>query len=129
MKLSYIRRVLNLIWLGRSCIFRVCGDVVGVLCSQNVRLKFKAFDVEYGNSGCPYDKLKVYDGHSTRDTLIGTYCGSRLPADIVSTGRALHVTFTTDRTVTKPGFHFKMYLGKTLFLVHGNRESDVNIKY
>ncbi|XP_048237900.1 cubilin-like isoform X1 [Haliotis rufescens] len=60
-------------------------------------------DIETG-SACSYDALKIYDGISTQDPLIGTYCGSAPPPIIKGLSNALYVTFTTDSSVTRPGF-------------------------
>ena len=84
------------------------------------------FDLEYGRRSCPYDKLKVYDGSSARGTLRGTYCGSRTPKDIISKGKEMFVTFTTDRSVKKRGFKIDFSVGETIFPVHLNPECDVN---
>ena len=44
------------------------------------------------------DKFELYDGQSTADPpLLTNYCGSELPAPLVTTGRHLHAYFTSNR--------------------------------
>ena len=85
------------------------------MCSQNIRLHFLKFDIEDGSSLCPRDNLKVYDGHNSSGTLRGTYCGSTIPADIVSKGTEMFVTFRTDHKIVKSGFQIRFSVGKHIF--------------
>ena len=66
---------------------------------------FVNFDVE-DESDCNYDYLKIYDGNSTDDLLIGTYCGTESPGEIISTSNdgALTFEFHSDYSVTRPGW-------------------------
>ena len=109
-------------WGFISCIFTACDYIIGVLCSQTLRLHFVKFDLEYGRSSCPFDKLKVYDGSNSRGALRGTYCGTKTPDDILSKGKEMFVTFTTDLSVKKSGFEIRFSVGKTIFPVHVNQE-------
>jgi PKD repeat protein len=43
-----------------------------------VTIDFQFFDVEY-ETNCSYDYLEIYDGNSTNNALIGTYCGTNSP--------------------------------------------------
>jgi len=95
-------------------IYQMCVHT-GVLCSQHLRLHFKKFDLEYGSSRCPFDKLQVYDDYGSKGTLRGTYCGTKRPADIISKRRGMFVKFTTDRTTTKSGFLIDYSVGRTIF--------------
>ena len=52
---------------------------------------------------CPY--LQIYDGMSTEDALVGTYCGSDVPPAFTSSSNALYVVFHTDVSVTHTGFN------------------------
>ena len=88
---------------------------MGDLCSQPFRLHFTKFDLEYGNSRCPYDKLKVYDVYNKNSRIWrGTYCGSKRPSDIISKAKEMYVSFTTDGTVIKSGFAIHYSVGKTV---------------
>ncbi|KAK3861107.1 hypothetical protein Pcinc_032888, partial [Petrolisthes cinctipes] len=44
---------------------------------------------------CPFDQVKIYDGLSQVDPLIGTYCGQQRNLVIFSTSNTLFLTFTT----------------------------------
>ena len=66
---------------------------------QVVSLVFDTFSIESG-----YDYVRVFDGCTMNDTLIGNYSGDYIPDPILSTGNVLHITFTSDSSVTKEGF-------------------------
>lgn len=44
---------------------------------------------------CPFDYIKVYDGDSAEDYLIGTYCGQQRNLVVYSSGENLFVEFHT----------------------------------
>ena len=66
---------------------------------------FVNFDVE-DESNCNYDYLKIFNGNSTDDLLIGTYCGTEIPGKIIATNSdgALTFEFHSDGMVTRPGW-------------------------
>ena len=66
---------------------------------QIVKLNFYTFNTESG-----YDYVRVYDGCTTDDTLIGSYSGDNIPASILSTGPVLLISLMSDGSVTRPGF-------------------------
>jgi len=70
-----------------------------------IKVKFHVFDVESSTS-CNKDYLKVYDGTSTADPLLGTFCGNTLPDSMISTSASGALTFLwrSNSTVTKPGW-------------------------
>lgn len=53
------------------------------------------FDLFYGGSHCPFDYIKVYDGASTNDPVIDTYCGQQRILVIFSSGENLLIQFVT----------------------------------
>lgn len=67
--------------------------------ATSVTLNFTSFNTESG-----YDEVKVYDGPSTAYTLLGTYSGTALPTQINSSGGSLFITFTSDYSITAPGW-------------------------
>ena len=72
-----------------------------------VELTFIEFDVEAGGDGdpCPWDYLEIYDGASTDDPLIGSYCNaSPPPATITSTGGAITLHFYSDEIISMTGY-------------------------
>ncbi|XP_078492916.1 astacin-like metalloendopeptidase [Ciona intestinalis] len=71
---------------------------------DQVTLSFEAVDVEDYSGICYYDWIKVYDGEDGTSPLLGTFCGTSVPADVRSTGSVLTVLFFSDYSVTKRGF-------------------------
>ncbi|MEC4048126.1 fibronectin type III domain-containing protein, partial [Flavobacterium sp. SUN046] len=80
-------------------------NITTTICPTNttdlVTVSFTAFATE---NCC--DHLAVYAGNSTSGTLLGTYQGTTLPPDIVSTvpGGCLTFVFTSDTSVTSTGW-------------------------
>jgi PKD repeat protein len=73
--------------------------------SKSVSAIFSLFTLE-ANSTCSYDYLKIFDGTSTSDSLLGTWCGTNSPGTVVaykSTG-ALTFRFHSDGSVVAAGW-------------------------
>lgn len=68
-------------------------------CASNLTLTFSQFSLETN-----YDYLYVYDGTSTAAPLIFTGTGTFNPPMLTSTSGAFFVLFTSDVSVTYPGF-------------------------
>ena len=69
--------------------------------NNRVQLSFTEFDLENN-----FDFLRIYDGPNTSAPLLGTYTGTSSPGVLAArnaTGQ-LTVQFTSDGTVTRPGF-------------------------
>ncbi|MBN2273769.1 MAG: T9SS type A sorting domain-containing protein, partial [Bacteroidales bacterium] len=64
-----------------------------------ITLTFTEFSTESG-----YDFVRVYDGATTSDPLLGTFSSSSLPAAVTSTGGSMLITFITDYSVTAAGW-------------------------
>ena len=54
-----------------------------------------------------YDSLTIYDGDSTSNSILGTYCGNTLPTNHISSGNEVLVHFDTDGSVTYTGFQLE----------------------
>ena len=67
--------------------------------ATTITLTFSAFDTEQN-----YDKVWVYDGAATTDSLLGEYSGSTVPATLTSTGGEMLVHFTSDGSIVKDGW-------------------------
>jgi len=67
--------------------------------------EFLEFSVE-PQASCNYDYLKIYNGNSTLEPLIGTYCGTTSPGTIQSTAYdgSLTFKFHSDYSDTYPGW-------------------------
>ena len=48
--------------------------------------------------------MRVYEGTSAASPLVAQLSGTSLPADVMVSGEAMFVTFTTDSGVVGPGF-------------------------
>ncbi|MEZ4922955.1 MAG: M4 family metallopeptidase [Crocinitomicaceae bacterium] len=73
--------------------------------ASTVTIDFISFAVEAGTSGnCNYDYVRVYDGPTTSDPLIDTYCNNNVPTTITSTGNALTIVFHSDQGLELAGF-------------------------
>ncbi|RXG69862.1 Bone morphogenetic protein 1-like protein [Armadillidium vulgare] len=68
-----------------------------------VALRFHSFEIEK-HDNCVYDFLDIRDGHEANSTLIGVYCGYKVPDDIKSTSNKMRIKFVTDGSVQKAGF-------------------------
>lgn len=81
---------------------------------SQIKLEFNAFDLEQSSS-CKYDSVEVRDGwsDSSSSRLIGKFCGSKSPRTVYAFSGEMEVKFTTDRSVTKTGFHANI---RTLYL-------------
>ncbi|XP_059469459.1 protein tolkin-like [Neocloeon triangulifer] len=82
----------------KECVWRI-----SVPENFQVALKFQSFEIEK-HDNCVYDYLEVRDGSFENSTLIGKYCGHKLPTEILSTGNKLWIKFVSDGSVQKAGF-------------------------
>lgn len=62
-------------------------------------LHFNSFNTEYH-----YDYVKIYDGTTTSDPVLGAFSGNSVPDDVVSTGPNVLVVFTSDSSINASGF-------------------------
>ncbi|KAI0222014.1 Cubilin, partial [Lamellibrachia satsuma] len=83
-----------------------CAWKILVNPTQIIRLEFLRFDVE-SSSTCDYDSVTVYDGMDYTAPLLGTFCGSTLPGNIISSQSSLFVSFKSDSSKTMDGFMIK----------------------
>ncbi|XP_074593288.1 protein tolkin-like [Brevipalpus obovatus] len=82
----------------KECIWRV-----RVPEKYQVALKFQSFEIE-GHDNCVYDYLEIRDGDTPTSTLLGKFCGHKVPDDIRSTSNRMFIKFVSDSSVQKPGF-------------------------
>jgi len=76
-----------------------CQKLIQPVDADYVSLTFTAFDLESG-----YDFVRIYDGTSTSDPLLGEFSGSTLPGTITSSGGSMLVHFTSDYSVSAEGW-------------------------
>ncbi|XP_056613449.1 membrane frizzled-related protein-like isoform X1 [Triplophysa dalaica] len=83
---------------------QVCTWEIFVENRQTIRLSFHNFSLET-HDVCEFDYVEVYDGANTVDnTVLGRYCGSTVPPDLISSGPTMTVVFVTDEGVADSGF-------------------------
>ncbi|PRD27455.1 UNVERIFIED_CONTAM: Tolloid-like protein 1 [Trichonephila clavipes] len=73
-----------------NCHYRFMGKN-----GQRVRLEFMDFDLVFGGAHCPFDYVKVFDGPTSDDPLIGTHCGQQRNLVIYSSAENVSVQFIT----------------------------------
>ena len=68
-----------------------------------IEVRFQEVDLEF-STDCLKDFLKIHDGRSINDALLGTYCGKSQPAIVKSSGRHLYLYFQSDGSRERRGF-------------------------
>ncbi|XP_074549445.1 cubilin [Halichoeres trimaculatus] len=84
-----------------------CSWTIQGTTGNTINYTFTAFQLESGS--CHYDYIKLYNGPNTQAPLIGTYCGYTPPPASGTTSSALTITFTTDSSVSMPGFQMMWF--------------------
>lgn len=74
-----------------------------------ITLTFSKFNVQLG------DTVKVYDGNSVNDTLLGTFTGNTVPAAMTGTKDEMLITFVTDNTGTALGWYAQFKAHNAVF--------------
>ena len=76
-----------------------------------IRIHFNSFDMR-NSSNCSQAAVEVAEERGAIDTVLGRYCGSILPDDVVSTFNFVTVIYTASSgsTQTHPGFHASLSL-------------------
>lgn len=84
-----------------------CKWYIHPLSATSITLNFSQFDVEppaYNNLGTIYDWVKVFDGINETAPLLGTFYGSQIPPQIISSSGNLFLWFHTDGATVRPGW-------------------------
>ncbi|KAL3836256.1 hypothetical protein ACJMK2_021695 [Sinanodonta woodiana] len=81
-----------------------CRWTIFVGDNKVVKLTIRNMEIE-NHATCRYDFIRVYDGLSMEDPVIGTYCGNNTPSAITSTSNVLLVQFYTDGSIAQRGFN------------------------
>ncbi|XP_070708966.1 cubilin [Pempheris klunzingeri] len=80
-----------------------CIYLIQLPAGEKVALNFTHINLE-SHSSCAFDYVEVRDGRMETDALIGKFCGSSLPAPIVSSTNFLWIRFRSDSSVSRAGF-------------------------
>ncbi|NXG01683.1 CUBN protein, partial [Sakesphorus luctuosus] len=84
-----------------QCVWTITAPV-----NKLINLTFTSFVLEAPSARiCQYDYVKLYDGDNENANLIGTFCGSTVPAPFLSTRNSLTVKLVTDNSVERAGFN------------------------
>ncbi|XP_035668924.1 neurogenic locus notch homolog protein 1-like [Branchiostoma floridae] len=83
-----------------SCEYNIDGQ------GLPVTLEFLDLDIEYA-SRCVYDYIKVYDGTSQSDAMLGNICGTTSPGIITSSGDKLFLVFKSDDSTNGRGYRIR----------------------
>lgn len=80
------------------------------------------------NSSCEWDWLNIYDGENTSAPLIGTYCGTNSPGELIASSEsgALTFEFHSDYSVTQSGWMAEISCDGTSAMDGWSKE-DINI--
>ena len=74
---------------------------------------FNDFELE-PHQECTYDHIEVFDGGDTSFPSLGKFCGAKLPDPIIATGNEMFMTFYSDASVQRKGFHASYSTGKVM---------------
>ncbi|XP_068193293.1 tolloid-like protein 1 isoform X2 [Antennarius striatus] len=70
---------------------------------QKIVVNFNAY-FEIADTDCRQDYLEVYDGGSEQSPVLGRFCGTVAPPQIISTGNSVLIKFITDKNKEGAGF-------------------------
>ncbi|XP_068152674.1 protein tolkin [Drosophila tropicalis] len=70
---------------------------------HRIKLIFNEFNVE-SHQECAYDNVAVYDGESEASSILGRFCGDKIPYPISSTTNQLYMVLKTDKNKQLNGF-------------------------
>ncbi|KAH8417139.1 hypothetical protein KR222_004379 [Zaprionus bogoriensis] len=70
---------------------------------HRIKLIFNEFTVE-SHQECAYDNVAIYDGESELSSLLGRFCGDKIPYPISSSTNQLYMVLKTDKNKQMNGF-------------------------
>ncbi|CAL1282886.1 unnamed protein product [Larinioides sclopetarius] len=83
---------------------RTCSWLVRVPIGKRIQFHFATLQLE-DHTNCSYDYVKVHDGATETDPVIGTYCSTVTPPPLTTSGHSALVIFHSDNSGQHPGFH------------------------
>lgn len=83
----------------RKSIYRAyrCEWRITVMDGERIRLKINDLDI-FESNDCKSDYLEIRDGYWHRSPLLGHFCGTNLPKQIVATGNRIIINYVTSYT-------------------------------
>ncbi|XP_074596985.1 cubilin-like, partial [Brevipalpus obovatus] len=82
---------------------QTCTWTISAPSSRKIHLNFTRFELE-SQTDCRFDSLTIYNGPSTLSPKIGTFCGNKIPTNMISRSSELLLVFKTDTGVSRYGF-------------------------
>ncbi|KAH8382434.1 hypothetical protein KR009_003503 [Drosophila setifemur] len=70
---------------------------------HRIKLIFNEFNVE-SHQECTYDNVAIYDGESEASSVLGRFCGDKIPFPISSTTNQMYMVLKTDKNKQLSGF-------------------------
>ncbi|XP_048400716.1 dorsal-ventral patterning tolloid-like protein 1 isoform X2 [Stegostoma tigrinum] len=80
-----------------------CTWEISATPGHRVKIVFSEFEIEQ-HQECAYDHLEVFDGETDKFAILGRFCGSMIPAPVISTGNKMFIRFVSDASVQRKGF-------------------------
>ncbi|XP_050461753.1 cubilin-like [Cataglyphis hispanica] len=80
-----------------------CEWLLEVDSNHVVNLTFLDFDMEHSRN-CTDDYVKIFDGPTKDDFLLGTHCNNQLPPSYISSGNQMLVVMRSDSMISAKGF-------------------------
>lgn len=77
-----------------------CSWTISPFLPASVTLSFSAFETEED-----FDYVRIYDGTSTSDSLLGSFSGSNIPEEVTAYSGSLYLLFETDGSATSAGWN------------------------
>ncbi|XP_015795561.2 cubilin-like, partial [Tetranychus urticae] len=84
---------------GRDCYWYIHGTL-----GKRIVFHFALLSLEI-HPDCKFDFLRIYDGHSDTDPILGNYCNTTSPSPLTTSGPSALVHFHSDRNRQDSGFH------------------------
>lgn len=87
-----------------------CIWIISTIQGHRVKLVFDELEVEQ-HPDCTYDSVHIYDGSNSDMTVLGKFCGSKVPPPVISSSNQMMILFKSDGSVHRRGFHARHYSG------------------
>ncbi|XP_017881696.1 cubilin [Ceratina calcarata] len=83
-----------------------CTWIIEAPNRQRIILNITHFELE-GQTNCLFDYLEIRNGGYDNSPLIGKYCGTNIPTEIISQTNKLYLKFVSDQSRSFPGFYIE----------------------
>lgn len=78
---------------------------------------FNNFELE-PHQECSYDHIELFDGDNAESNSLGKFCGSSKPHPIIASSSRMYMTFYSDASVQRKGFHATHTTGNSSSIVY-----------